>query len=163
RMFTDPLPGVGAGHIERGPQVCRNDAALGACFADPCRSRMQIQVRLDGTSNQRLEKRILKCRPPLGRHCCLSLRSSWLPFAPGGGHWHLWCVIVRSDRTATQTSQQQQASTHVLPRHHEPPCAPTRGPWAIPDSTGLAPIGGVSINTSICWPTYTGRFPRLKR
>src|SRR5919109_3526902 len=40
---------------------------------------------------------------------------------------------------------------HSCPRHHCPPATLAPGRWAMPGPTGMDPIGGASINTSICW------------
>ena len=68
RIFTEPLPGVGPGYIDRGSEPPHSDATQGTRLAHARFRRAQIPVRLDGASDEGIEQRILERRPPLGSH-----------------------------------------------------------------------------------------------
>src|SRR5262249_2869314 len=56
--------------------------------------------------------------------------------------------------TRLQVLRAHSPAARMVHARHGPDCVTL---------SGIDPIGGASIYTSICWPTYTGRSSRLKR
>ena len=64
RRFAEALPAVGGIERQRGPVGRRGNGTLRARLIDPQHRGAQIQIRVQGALDQRVEQRIVEAAPP---------------------------------------------------------------------------------------------------